>query len=145
MTGRTYPPTTEEANFFRTFIGTALRQAWEAFDWPEQTITQQEFFAPTYSALESYSFGDVVYWPTEQKYYQWINDASSSGEPPTFDADYFFVLGLEDGVTALGLEHRGDPSSWNNLWRHSQLHVLGRGSPVLFQQLECKLGFQHGV
>jgi hypothetical protein len=105
MTGRTYPPTTEEANFFRTFIGTALRQAWEAFDWPEQTITQQEFFAPTYSALESYSFGDVVYWPTEQKYYQWINDASSSGEPPTFDADYFFVLGLEDGVTALGLEN----------------------------------------
>ncbi len=105
MTGRTYPPTTEEANFFRTFIGTALRQAWEAFDWPEQTITQQEFFAPDYSSTESYSFGDVVYWPTEQKYYQWINDGSSSGEPPTFDEDYFFVLGLEDGVTALGLEN----------------------------------------
>jgi len=105
MTGRTYPPTTEEANFFRTFIGTALRQAWEAFDWPEQTITQQEFFAPDYSSTESYSFGDVVYWPTEQKYYQWINDGSSSDEPPTFDEDYFFVLGLEDGVTALGLEN----------------------------------------
>lgn len=105
MTGRTYPPTTEEANFFRTFIGTALRQAWEAFDWPEQTVTQQEFFAPTYSSTESYSFGDVVYWPTEQKYYQWVNNLSFSGEVPTFDEDYYFVLGLEDGINPLSLEN----------------------------------------
>jgi len=105
LTGRVYPPTTEEASFFRTFIGSALRQAWEAFDWPEQTIVQQEFFAPTYSETQSYSFGDVVYWPTEQKYYQWINNSSSSGEPPTINPDAVFLLGLENGSTALALEN----------------------------------------
>jgi hypothetical protein len=83
MTGRTYPPTTEEANFFRTFIGTAIRQAWEAFDWPEQLVVQQEFFAPDYSAATAYSVGDVVYFPTEELYYQCVNVAGSTGNDPT--------------------------------------------------------------
>lgn len=87
LTGRVYPPTNEEASFFRTFIGTALRQAWEAFDWPEQTVTQQEFFASTYSSTESYSYGDVVYWPVEQKYYQAVFTGSFSGEFPTLNPD----------------------------------------------------------
>lgn len=83
LTGRVYPPTTEEASFFRTFIGSALRQAWEAFDWPEQTVTQQEFFAPTYSTTTAYVVGDVIYFPTEQKYYQCVNSAGSTGHDPT--------------------------------------------------------------
>ena len=83
LTGRVYPPTTEEASFFRTFIGTAIRQSWEAFDWPEQTVTQQEFFAKTYSASASYSFADVVYFPTEQKYYQCVISTGISGIDPT--------------------------------------------------------------
>lgn len=83
LTGRVYPPTTEEASFFRTFIGSALRQAWEAFDWPEQTITQQEFFARTYSASTNYAYGTVVYFPTEQKYYQCVQSTGSSSIDPT--------------------------------------------------------------
>lgn len=83
LTGRTYPPTVEEASFFRTFIGSALRQAWEACDWPEQTVTQQEFFAPTYSASTTYSVGAVVYFPTEQNYYQVVNSAGVTGISPT--------------------------------------------------------------
>lgn len=83
LTGRVYPPSTEEASFFRTFIGTALRQAWEAFDWPEQTVTQQEFFARTYSASTNYSVGTVVYFPTEQEYYQVVNSTGSSSIDPT--------------------------------------------------------------
>jgi len=83
LTGRTYPPTTEEASFFRTFIGSALRQAWEAFDWPDQTIVQQEFFAPTYSASTAYAVGDVVYFLVEEKYYQCVNASGSTGNSPT--------------------------------------------------------------
>lgn len=83
LTGRVYPPTTEEATFFRTFIGSALRQAWEAFDWPEQTVTQQEFFAQTYSAATTYALNTVVYFPTEQKYYQCVNVLGSTGNDPT--------------------------------------------------------------
>lgn len=85
LTGRTYPPTTEEANFFRTFINSGLRQAWEAFDWPEQTIVQQEFFAPTYSSATAYSVGDVVYFLVEEKYYQCVRAAGSTGNDPTTD------------------------------------------------------------
>ena len=83
LTGRVYPPTTEEASFFRTFIGTAIRQAWEAFDWPEQTVTQQEFFALDYSSSSTYAYGEVIYFPTEQKYYQCVLSTGISGIDPT--------------------------------------------------------------
>lgn len=83
MTGRTYPPTTEEASFFRTFIGTALRQAWEAFDWPDHTVIQQEKFAQTYLDNTVYSSGDVVFYEVEQKYYQFINQTPIYNRVPT--------------------------------------------------------------
>lgn len=83
LTGRIYPPSTEDAAVFRTFIGSALRQAWEAFDWPDVTQITQEFFAPTYSNSTSYSFGNYVYYPVEQKYYQYVSSESGSNNPPT--------------------------------------------------------------
>lgn len=83
LTGRVYPPSTEDANVFRTFIGSALRQAWEAFDWPDVTQITQEFFAPTYADEDTYSFGNVVYYPVEQKYYQWVSHTTGSENPPT--------------------------------------------------------------
>jgi hypothetical protein len=83
LTGRVFSTlTTEESNFFRTFISMSLRSAWECFDWPEQTVYQQEFFAPNYSDAITYSQGTVVYYPVEQKYYQYVG-ASSSGNAPT--------------------------------------------------------------
>ena len=97
LTGRVYPPTTEEASFFRTFIGTALRQAWESWDWPEQVVVQQEFFAPTFSLATTYSAGDFVYWPTTEKYYQFIYGTPTAGQPPTYDLESSAVLSLESG------------------------------------------------
>lgn len=83
LTGRVFSTlTTEEANLFRTFISQSLRTAWECFDWPEQTVYQQEFFAPNYSATQVYSSGMVVYYPTEQRYYQYVGSINS-GNPPT--------------------------------------------------------------
>ena len=83
LTGRVFSTlTTEESNLFRTFISMSLRSAWECFDWPEQTVYQQEFFAPNYSSSQVYSGGMVVYYPTEQKYYQYVG-AINSGNPPT--------------------------------------------------------------
>ena len=85
LTGRVFSTlTTEESNFFRTFISMSLRSAWECFDWPEQTVYQQEFFAPDYSATQVYSSGMVVYYPTEQKYYQYVGSINS-GNPPTLN------------------------------------------------------------
>ncbi len=64
LTGRVFSTlTTEESNFFRTFISMSLRSAWECFDWPEQTVYQQEFFAQTYTYTATYNAGDVVYYP----------------------------------------------------------------------------------
>jgi hypothetical protein len=62
----------------------SLRSAWECFNWPEQTVYQQEFFAPNYSAAQLYSGGMVVYYPTEQKYYQYVG-AINSNNPPTLN------------------------------------------------------------
>ena len=85
LTGRVFSTlTTEESNLFRTFISMSLRSAWECFDWPEQTVYQQEFFAPNYSSAQSYSAGMVVYYPTEQKYYQYVG-AINSNNPPTLN------------------------------------------------------------
>ena len=85
LTGRVFSTlTTEEANFFRTFISMSLRSAWECFDWPEQTVYQQEFFAADYDSATTYSQGSVVYFKTEQKYYQYVG-ASGSGNPPTIN------------------------------------------------------------
>jgi len=85
LTGRVFSSlTTEESNFFRTFISMSLRSAWECFDWPEQTVYQQEYFAANYSAVQNYSAGNVVYYPTEQKYYQYVG-AINSNNPPTLN------------------------------------------------------------
>ena len=85
LTGRVFSTlTTEEANLFRTFISMSLRSAWECFNWPEQTVYQQEFFAPNYSAATTYSQGTVIYFKTEQKYYQYVGSANS-GNPPTLN------------------------------------------------------------
>jgi len=85
LTGRVFSSlTTEESNLFRTFISMSLRSAWECFDWPEQTVYQQEYFAPNYSAAQVYSGGMVVYYPTEQKYYQYVG-AINSNNPPTLN------------------------------------------------------------
>jgi len=83
LTGRVFSTlTTEEANFFRTFISMSLRSAWECFNWPEQTVYQQEFFAPNYDPVQLYSAGMVVYFKVEQKYYQYVGSINS-GNPPT--------------------------------------------------------------
>lgn len=83
LTGRVFSTlTTEESNFFRTFISMSLRSAWECFDWPEQTVYQQEFFAPNYSDAITYTQGTVVYYPVEHKYYQYVG-APNSEVPPT--------------------------------------------------------------
>lgn len=85
LTGRVFSTlTTEEANLFRTFISMSLRSAWECFNWPEQTVYQQEFFEPNYNAATTYSQGTVVYYPVEKKYYQYVG-ASSSGNAPTLN------------------------------------------------------------
>lgn len=85
LTGRVFSTlTTEESNLFRTFISMSLRSAWECFNWPEQTVYQQEFFAPNYSSATTYSQGTVVYFPTEQIYYQYVG-AAGSGNAPTLN------------------------------------------------------------
>ena len=84
LTGRVFTTlTTEESNFFRTFISMSLRSAWECFDWPEQTVYQDEYFAPTYSYQTTYNAGDVVYYKVEEKYYQWVNINPGIGQTPT--------------------------------------------------------------
>jgi len=86
LTGRVFSSlTTEEANFFRTFISMSLRSAWECFDWPEQTVYQQEVFAPIYTYATTYNAGDVVYYQVEEKYYQWVNITPGAGQTPTIN------------------------------------------------------------
>ena len=45
LTGRIYPPSTEEATIFRGFISTALRKIWEKFPWPETMAVEKMYFA----------------------------------------------------------------------------------------------------
>ena len=83
LTGRVFSTlTTEESNFFRTFISMSLRSAWECFDWPEQTVYEEQYFAANYDPTQLYSAGMVVYFKTEQKYYQYVGSINS-GNPPT--------------------------------------------------------------
>jgi len=81
LTGRVYPPTTEEASAFSTYIGMALRQAWEAYDWGDFKLVSQEFFAPDYDSTQTYNSGNFIYFPTEQKYYQCVQNTTVGISP----------------------------------------------------------------
>ena len=91
LTGRVFSTlTTEESNFFRTFISMSLRSAWECFDWPEQTVYQQEFFAQTYTFTDN---GILV---TAELPYVWLEFRktppllSTAGEATAYAFPYRF-------------------------------------------------------
>jgi hypothetical protein len=83
LTGRVYPPTTEESAMFRTYIGLALRQAWEFYDWPEMREYSKEYFASPYGNATNYNVGNFVYFTTEAKYYQRVGTSGNGIDPAT--------------------------------------------------------------
>jgi len=83
LTGRVYPPSVEEAGMFRTYIGLALTQAWEFYNWPEMREYSKEYFAPPYGGGTNYNTGNFVYFTTEAKYYQRVGASGSGIDPAT--------------------------------------------------------------
>jgi len=98
LTGRVYPPTIEESAMFRTYIGLALRQAWEFYDWPEMREYSREYFAPYYDPTVTYSVGSIVYYYLDTKYYQKISSIAA-GTTPTVGVNW--VLAADKWPTAL--------------------------------------------
>lgn len=83
LTGRVYPPSVEEAGMFRTYIGLALTQAWEFYNWPEMREYSKEYFAAPYGSATNYNIGNFVYFTTEAKYYQRVGSSGSGVDPTT--------------------------------------------------------------
>lgn len=88
LTGRVYPPSTEEANLFRSFIANNLRRFWEMFPWPDLISTTQYFFANDYESSTAYAAGDVVYFIAAKKYYQAVR-AATGNDPATAGATQY--------------------------------------------------------
>ena len=99
LTGRVYPPSTEEAGIFRGFLAQNLRFNWESFPWPEDMQVTQEFFAPDYSAATAYVTGDVVYFPATLKNYQALT--STTGNDPATLSGTTYSLNSAYWVEAL--------------------------------------------
>lgn len=79
LTGRVYPPSTEEANSFKAHMMSALRKIWDAFPWPETIVYQQEYFCQgLWNETQSYVSGDFAYFAGTQKYYFCIADNSNA-------------------------------------------------------------------
>ena len=81
LTGRVYPPSVEEAGMFRTYIGLALTQAWEFYNWPEMREYSKEYFAAPYGGSTFYNIGNFVYFTTEAKYYQCLVSGNPGIDP----------------------------------------------------------------
>ena len=76
LTGRTYPPSTEEAGSFKAHMMSALRKMWESFPWPETIVFQQEYFCQgLWSFNFPYTAGDFVYFAGTDKYYYALQDS----------------------------------------------------------------------
>lgn len=130
LTGRVYPPTTEEATMMRSFASMGLRQAWECFDWPEVTVIQKEFFAPDWNRLSTYTAGDVVYWPVEEKYYQYVSNVADPGQAPTYQIgtssnlalENEFLVQLEDGSYVIAIPARSNTGGTLNsrFWQEAK-------------------------
>lgn len=119
MTGRVYPPSTEEANLFRSFIAHSLRRFWEMFPWPDLISTTQYFFADTYSASTAYATGDVVYFTASQKYYQAVT-ATTGNDPATAGSTQYITN------TAYWAEAKPDYSSVSGGdWSASTTYSVG--------------------
>lgn len=73
---------TDQAVQWARFANSNVRYAWEFWDWPELTITEERAFRTVWDASLSYSTGeDVYYIPTKSYYTAIVN--TSSGDLPT--------------------------------------------------------------
>ncbi len=88
LTGRAYPPLTEEANQFRGFMAQGLRMFWEMFPWSDLESAPQYFFASDYSASTTYTLGDVRYFPATTTYYQALR-ATTGNDPATLSGSTY--------------------------------------------------------
>jgi hypothetical protein len=81
LTGRVYPPQTEEEPAFRGFIAMALRKIWEKFPWPDTVTVEKVYLAQPWTNLViAYNSGSVVYMEYDKNTY--ISTQYLEGPPP---------------------------------------------------------------
>ena len=80
-TGRVFADlSVQEAGFFKGFVNTRLRHAWEQARWPELIQTEQRFFRPIWSSGNYAQGAEIFYWPTK-KYYRRIASNAATDAP----------------------------------------------------------------
>lgn len=131
-------------------INTALREAWEDFQWPEFIETQQRFYKPVWNAATAYVVGNAVYFGGA--YYTAIL-AGTNFSPATNPlkwvvlTDYSRLVALEQpGLTPMGEilgVYPSDPR--NSFTRATDFLLLGdglytarvEGGPWIQYRLRC--------
>lgn len=71
----------EEAAALAEHLTMATRTAWQHYDWPDITPTEQRQFRPSWSNSANYQTGDEVYDPASTSYYRALQ--ASTNQPPT--------------------------------------------------------------
>ncbi len=66
------------------YLNDRLEKAWNIFDWPEWTYTEERQFRADYDAATAYAIGDEVYYAPENKYY--VATVAGTGNLPTVTA-----------------------------------------------------------
>lgn len=69
--------TASQATALTRYINKWTRRGWEAFPWPDLTVTEQRFFRDTYNAAKTYALGDQVRDPVGGLYYQAAQGANT--------------------------------------------------------------------
>lgn len=92
LAGRAYTDETgavvlsgSDAIMFRTMIGQAIRRAWTNQAWPETTIHTMRRWASTWTSGQTYTRGDIVWWPTTNQYFVCV--AQTTTGTPTVSWD----------------------------------------------------------
>lgn len=126
LTGRVYPPQTEEEPAFRGFIAQALRKIWEKFPWPDTISVEKVYVAQPWDTVNFFftNAGTAVYLPYDGNVY--MATVFNEGNPPIsgipgisipFYAGYWFQVqrfptGNSDWVSTTTY-NAGDIVRWN--------------------------------
>jgi hypothetical protein len=76
------------ASLLFEYVNQRLRQGWEFSFWPEWTIVEQRYFREGLWSAGTYNFGDIVYYSTDEVYYEMTTAGTTTETPSSTATDW---------------------------------------------------------
>lgn len=77
----------DDNDLIMVYVDQRMKLIWEYFDWPELKRVEKRYYRALYASGTQYNPGTEVYYPTENKYYQALQQ--TTGNAPTSAAHWY--------------------------------------------------------